>query len=100
MEEKLDKILAILGVVQSDVAELKSDVAELKSDVAELKSDVAILRTRVDRMEIQLNATFEAVAYTKEEVTDSRRQLDRHELLLGEMAKSLIEQNVRITKYM
>ena len=54
-----EKILEILGVIQSDVsglktdvADLKTDVADLKTDVAGLKNDVADLKTRVTKIEI------------------------------------------------
>ena len=40
-----EKILEILGVIQSDVSGLKTDVADLKTDVADLK-------TRVTKIEI------------------------------------------------
>ena len=42
-----EKILEILGVIQSDVSGLKTDVADLKTDVADLKTDVADLKTDV-----------------------------------------------------
>ena len=47
-----EKILEILGVIQSDVSGLKTDVADLKTDVADLKNDVADLKTRVTKIEI------------------------------------------------
>ena len=47
-----EKILEILGVIQSDVSGLKTDVADLKTDVADLKTDVADLKTRVTKIEI------------------------------------------------
>lgn len=100
MDEKLNKILEILGVVQSDIVGLKEDVVGIKADIVVMHTDISSLKvqvtelnSRTERIEHQLNTTFEAVAYTKEEVTDSRFQQDRHELILGEIAKTLLEHN-------
>ena len=64
-----EKILEILGVIQSDVSGLKTDVADLKTDVAGLKNDVADLKTDVADLKNDVAGLKNDVADLKTRVT-------------------------------
>ena len=64
-----EKILEILGVIQSDVSGLKTDVADLKTDVADLKTDVADLKTDVADLKTDVAGLKNDVADLKTRVT-------------------------------
>ena len=64
-----EKILEILGVIQSDVSGLKTDVADLKTDVAGLKNDVADLKTDVADLKTDVAGLKNDVADLKTRVT-------------------------------
>ena len=64
-----EKILEILGVIQSDVSGLKTDVADLKTDVAGLKNDVADLKTDVAGLKNDVAGLKNDVADLKTRVT-------------------------------
>lgn len=67
--EKLDLILDKIGILATDVAELKTDVAGLKTDVAELKTDVAGLKTNVSSLNERVAALETDVSDIKQQVT-------------------------------
>lgn len=54
MEEKIDKLTAIVTKMAGEFTEMKSDISELKSDVSGLKSDVAELREKVGEIDTTL----------------------------------------------
>jgi hypothetical protein len=63
--------------------------------MSDIKSQVSEINVRTGRLEQRMEMTFEAVGKISEDVTESRQEHERHELLLGEIAKTLLEQAAR-----
>ena len=66
--EMFGKVLGILEIMKTDVAELKTDVAELKTDVVELKTDVVELKTDVAELKTDVVELKTDVAGLKTDV--------------------------------
>ena len=75
-----EKILEILGVIQSDVSGLKTDVANLKTDVADLKTDVADLKTDVAGLKNDVADLKTDVADLKNDVADLKTRVTKIEI--------------------
>ncbi len=75
-----EKILEILGVIQSDVSGLKTDVADLKTDVADLKTDVADLKTDVAGLKNDVADLKTDVADLKNDVADLKTRVTKIEI--------------------
>ena len=75
-----EKILEILGVIQSDVSGLKTDVADLKTDVADLKTDVADLKTDVADLKTDVADLKTDVADLKTDVADLKTRVTKIEI--------------------
>ena len=75
-----EKILEILGVIQSDVSGLKTDVADLKTDVAGLKNDVADLKTDVAGLKTDVADLKTDVAGLKNDVADLKTRVTKIEI--------------------
>ena len=85
-----EKILEILGIIQSDVAGLKTDVADLKTDVTDLKERVTKVEVTQENVVLpQLQALAEGQANLLETLAPKNRV----EALEDEMAfmKSVIK---------
>ena len=50
-----EKILAALGRMENNIAELKGDMAEVKADVAELKGDMAEVKADISEIKHTLD---------------------------------------------
>ena len=68
-----EKILEILGNIQTDISGLKSDVSGLKTDVSGLKTDVSGLKTDVSGLKTD-------VADLKSDVADLRDRVVKIEV--------------------
>jgi chromosome segregation ATPase len=102
MEEKIDKLTAIVTKMageftemKSDISELKSDVSELKSDVSGLKSDVAELKEKVNEVDTTLT---EYIGY-QEGVNDELRAENRRILELVGDENSLAAAHSKIANH-
>ena len=51
-----EDLLAIKGIVDDSVKDMKSDIVDLKSDVADLKTDVAGLKTDVSGLKADMSS--------------------------------------------
>ncbi|MFC5403560.1 hypothetical protein [Cohnella soli] len=84
-----------ISELKRDVSELKHEVTELKQNVERLDEKVTQIDIRTERLERRMDMTFDAVGDVKETVSELNDKHERHEMLLGEIAKSLLEQAAR-----
>jgi TolA-binding protein len=82
--------------MRGDIAEMQGSISNMRGDIDALTTQVAEVNFRTERIEQRLEMTFEAVGNMSEDVTDSRHHQERYELVLGEIATTLLEHNARI----
>ncbi|EEG78733.1 coiled-coil domain-containing protein [Dethiobacter alkaliphilus] len=84
---------AELGVLKSDVSELRGDVGVLKSDVSELRGDVGVLKSDVNglkgdvsTLQTGLNNLEKGQAYLQKQLDAVKQQLSRNTEMLYNVA--------------
>ncbi|MDE7311855.1 MAG: hypothetical protein K2N87_09635 [Eubacterium sp.] len=73
---KLDLIINQLGIMKSDISDIKSDVGTLKSDVTSLKSDVTTLKSDVTALKSDVATLKSDVTALKSDVAAQKADIE------------------------
>lgn len=84
-----EKILEMLGQMQTDISGIKSDQAAMKADIADIKTDQAAMKADIagikTRLDVEVMKQFKLLAEGQKDILDALTPKSEFEKLRSEM---------------